>query len=92
MKHVLDGRLFGSVKFKIRVPKHLWPKSEEIVPLFLNREVPDAAVPPEMKEYLQRMGRNRTTTKKLLGALEADGILLYTLMCTPYMAQMSLDK
>ena len=44
----------------------------------VNREVLEAAVPKEMLDYLTRTGRKRTTGKKLLGALEADEILLYT--------------
>ena len=44
----------------------------------MNREVLEAAVPKEMLDYLTRTGRQRTTGKKLLGALEADEILLYT--------------
>jgi len=47
-------------------------------PIFVNREVLEAAVPKEMLDYLTRTGRQRTTGKKLLGALEADEILLYT--------------
>ena len=44
----------------------------------MNREVPEAAVPKAMMDYLTRTGRKRTTDKKLLGVLEADEILLYT--------------
>ena len=53
-------------------------KFEEMPPIFVNREVLEAAVPKEMLHYLTRTGRKRTTGKKLLGALEADEILLYT--------------
>jgi len=41
-------------------------------PIFVNREVLEAAVPKEMLDYLTRTERKRTTGKKLLGALEAD--------------------
>ena len=46
--------------------------------MFVNREVLEAVVPKEMLDYLTRTGRKRTTGKKLLGALEAAEILLYT--------------
>jgi len=47
-------------------------------PLFVNREVPEAAVPQEMLDYLRKTGRKRTAVKKLLGVFEADDILMYT--------------
>ena len=77
-KAVLSEKLFGFVKCKLTTPRHLWPKFEEMPPLFVNREVPEAAVPQEMLEYLIQTGRKRTAVKKLLGVFEADDILLYT--------------
>ena len=47
-------------------------------PIFVNRAVPEQAVPRDMLDYLDRTGRKRTAGKKLLGTLEADNILLYT--------------
>ena len=55
-------------------------------PIFVNREVLEAAVPKEMLDYLKRTGRKRTTGKKLLGALDADEILLYTPLLRWYIA------
>ena len=75
---ILKGKLFGFVKCKLATPKALWAKFEEMPPIFVNREVPEAAVSQEMMDYLTRTGRKRTSTKKLLGVLEADEILLYT--------------
>jgi len=75
---VLNGQLFGFVKCKLATPKNLWSKFEEMPPIFVNREVPEAAVPQEMMDYLNRTGRKRTAGKKLLGVFEADEILLYT--------------
>jgi len=46
-------------------------------PIFVNREVPEAAVPQAMLDYLNRTGRKRTAGTKLLGVFEADEILLY---------------
>ena len=75
---IINGKLFGFVKCKLATPKTLWTKFEEMPPIFVNREVLEAAVPKEMWDYLTRKGRKRTTGKKLLGALEADAIPLYT--------------
>jgi len=75
---IITGKLFGFVKCKLATPKTLWTKFEEMPPIFVNREVLEAAVPKEMLDYLTRTGRKRTTGKKLLGAFEADEILLYT--------------
>jgi len=77
-KAVLSGKLFGFVKCKLTTPRHLWSKFEEMPPLFVNREVPEQAVPREMLDYLDLTGRKRTAGKKLLGTLEADNVLLYT--------------
>jgi len=72
------------VKCKLATPKTLWTKFEEMPPIFVNREVLEAAVPKEMFDYLTRTGRKRTTSKKLLCALEADEIMLYTLLLRWY--------
>lgn len=44
---------------------------------FINREVPEEAVPQHMLDYLQKTLRTRVTTKKLLGALSARMMLIY---------------
>jgi len=75
---IINEKLFGFVKCKLATPKTLWAKFEEMPPIFVNREVLEAAVPKEMLDYVTRTGRKRTTGKKLLGAFEADEILLYT--------------
>ena len=50
-----------------------------MAPLFINREVLEIAVPQEMLDYLQRTVRTRVRgQRKLLGALSAKKILLYT--------------
>ena len=54
-------------------------------PLFVSREVPEAAVPQEMLDYLIQAGRKRTAVKKLLGVFEADDILLYTQLLQWYL-------
>jgi len=75
---IINGKLFRFVKCKLATPKTLLTKFEEMPPIFVNREVLEAPVPKEMLDYLTRTGRKRTTGKKLLGALEADEMLLYT--------------
>ena len=75
---ITNGKLFGFVKCKLATPRDLWAKFEEMPPIFVNREVPEAAVPRAMMDYLTITGRKRTTCKKLLGVFEADEILLYT--------------
>ena len=74
---IINGKLFGFVKCKLATPKTPWAKFEEMPPIFVNLEVVKADVPKEMSDYLTRTGRKGTTGKKLLGALEADEILLY---------------
>jgi len=49
---VLSGQLFGFVKCKLATPNHLWTKFEDMSPIFVNREVPEATVPQAMMDYL----------------------------------------
>ena len=79
-KRLVFGQWFGFAEVDIEVPRNLWHLFEEMPPLFYNKEVPEAAVPPQMLAYLQKTGRTRQTAadqKKVLGALSADKILLY---------------
>jgi len=48
---IINGKLFGFVKCKLATPKDLWAKFKEMPPIFVNREVPEAAVPKEMMDY-----------------------------------------
>ena len=69
---------FGFAKVDIEVPRELWPEFEEFPPLFVNRGVPDSAVPKHMHDYLRHSGRKRFPEQpKLLGFLSAKKILLY---------------
>jgi len=47
---ILTGKLFGFVKCKLVTPQNLWPKFEEMPPIFVNGEVPEAAVSQTMME------------------------------------------
>ena len=46
---VLRGKVFGIVKVDIEVPDDLYDKFSEMPPLFFVREIPDCAIPEEMK-------------------------------------------
>ena len=73
-----SGEWFGFVEVDIEVPEELWPEFEEFPPLFINRSVPDNAVPQHMHDYLLHSGRKRfPDQKKLLGVLSAKKIHLY---------------
>jgi len=67
-KAILKGNLFGFMKCKLATPKDLWPKFEEMPPIFVNREVPEAAVPKAMMDYLTRTGRKRILIRSCWGS------------------------
>ena len=69
---------FSFAEVDIKVPRELWPEFEEFPPLFVNRSVPNNAVPQHMHDYLQHSRRKRFPEQlKLLGVLSAKKILLY---------------
>ena len=69
---------FGFAEVEIEVPEEKWPKFEDFPPLFLNRAVPEAAIPNHMKQYLHNSGRAVIPDqRKLLGVMSASKILLY---------------
>ena len=77
---------FGFAEVDIEVPKELWPEFEEFPPLFINRGVPDSAVPQHMHDYLRQSGRKRfPEQKKLLGVMSAKKILLYAPLLAWYL-------
>ena len=47
-------------------------------PFFYNKQIPDKAVSQHMRDYYARIGRTRGDGKKLVGALSAQKLLLYT--------------
>ena len=70
---------FGFAEVDIEVPRELWPEFEEFPPIFINRSVPDSAVPQYMHDYLKNSGRKRFSEQpKLLGVMSAKKVLLYT--------------
>ena len=79
---------FGFAEVDIEVPEELWPEFEEFPPLFINRGVPDSAVPQHMHDYLQQSGRKRFPEQpKLLGVMSAKKILLYSPLLAWYLNQ-----
>ena len=64
---------FGFAEVDIEVLEELWPEFEEFPPLFINRSMPDNAVPQHMHDYLQNSGRKRFPEQpKLLGGLVSE--------------------
>ena len=77
---------FGFAEVDIEVPEELWTEFEEFPPLFINRGVPDSAVPQHMHDYLQQSGRKRFPEQsKLLGVMSAKKILLYAPLLAWYL-------
>ena len=73
-----NGTWFGFAEVDIEIPEPLRPKFEEMCPFFYNKKVPVEAVPQQMLDYLKRTWRNRGDGKKLVGALSAEKLLVYT--------------
>ncbi|XP_057317067.1 uncharacterized protein LOC130660625 [Hydractinia symbiolongicarpus] len=83
---VVDGSLFAFAQVDIKVPENLREKFSEMAPLFVVKEIPDDQIPEHMHEYLQNTGRKRVPgTRKLLGLLNAEKVLLYTTVLKWYL-------
>ena len=73
-----SGEWFGFAEVDIEVPQESWAEFEEFPPIFINRNVPDNAVPQHMHDYLQQSNRKRFPEQpKLLGVMSAKKVLLY---------------
>jgi hypothetical protein len=83
-KMIVEDTFFGFVQCKISVPEELWPKFEEMCPLFVSKPV--SIVSEGMKSYLKKTGRKQVDSVKLIGALSADKMLLYTPLIKWYLA------
>ena len=78
-RDILKGKVFGFSQADIEVPDELYDKFSEMAPLFVVQEIPDCDIPKEMKIFKEKTGRKTVKgTKKLLGAMKAKKILLYT--------------
>ena len=87
-KNVLKGKDFGSAQVDIEVPDELYDKFSEMSPLFVVQEIPDRAIPDEIKIYKENTGRKTMKrTKKFLGVMKAKKILLYTPLIEWYLQQ-----
>jgi len=79
-RRVKEGEVFGFVEVDMHVPKPLWGVFEEMCPFFYNKTIPDECVPKHMTDYLLKTGRGKRSAKdkKLVGALSAEKMLVYT--------------
>jgi len=77
MYKLKKGSWFGFAEVDVEIPGRLRPKFEEMCPFFYNKKGPGEAVPKHMANYLTRTSRNRGDGKKLVGALSAEGLLVY---------------
>ena len=76
---VVGEEFFGFAQVDIHVPKKLKEKFSEFCPLFVVKEVEDKMVPESMKKYKTDTGRSVShKSKKLLGVMETEKILLYS--------------
>ena len=79
IQNVLNGKLFGFFQVDIEVPEQLLDKFSEFSPLFILSEVPEDQIPQHMEDYKINTGRKKIkNNKKLLGAMKAEKILLYS--------------
>ena len=78
-KDVLKGKVFGFAQVDTEVPDELYDKFSEMSPLFVVQEIPNRDTLEEMKIYKKKSGRKTVKgTKKLLGVMKAEKIILYT--------------
>ena len=78
-KDILKRNVFGFAQVDIEVPDELYDKFSEIPSLFLIQEIPDCAIPKEMKIYKEKTERKTVKrTKRLPGVMKAENIHFYT--------------
>ena len=83
----MNDDLFGFLEVDIHIPQGLRGKFSEFSPLFMVSSIPEDLVPTHMREYQERMEQKAITgTKKLLGVLQAERILLYTPLLKWYLS------
>ena len=84
---VMTDDLFGFLEVDICVPGKLREKFSEFSPLLMIDSIPESLVPTQMKEYQERTDRKTFPgTKKLLGVLQAERILLNTSLLKWYLS------
>ena len=72
------GPWFAFAEVDIEIPDPLWLKFKEIPPFLFTKQTLDEPIPQPMKDYLQRTGGERGDGKKLIEALSAQKLLLYS--------------
>ena len=71
-RDILKGKVFGFARVEIEVPDELYDKFSEMPPLFVVQEIPDCAIPEEMKIYKEKTGRKTVKgDKKVTGCYES---------------------
>ena len=72
----------------IHVPDRLKKKFRELSPLFIVDTIPEELIPEHMKQYQLVTGRSQLKkTKKLLGVMKTEKILVYTPVLKWYLKQ-----
>ena len=69
IEKVKKGEWFGFAEVDIEIPPHLFSKFEEMCPFFVNKKIPEQAIPDKMFEYIKKTGRTISKAKNLVGAL-----------------------
>ena len=83
---VMNRELFGFLQVDIHIPDELIDKFSEFCPLLIVDSIPDELIPSHMREYQMRTGQKMIHgTKKLLGVMHAQKILLYSPMLKWYL-------
>ena len=75
---IKNGEWFGFVEVDISVPSELKNYFSEMCPIFKNAEIQEKDLSEHMKMYLQDNGINYKPSRKLIGSLKGEKILLYT--------------
>ena len=87
-----SGKWLGLAEVDMTIPEELKPKFEEMGSPFVNKEIPEEAMPEEMKEYLKRTGRGPSTGKKFVETLPAKKILVYAPLLKWYLRHRAVVK
>ena len=84
---VMKDELFGFCQVDIEVPDELYEKFNEFSPLFIVDTILKEQIPRHIKEYQEQTGREIIDrTKKLLGIMRAQRIMLYSPLLKWYLS------
>ena len=76
----------------LKIPEPLWSKFEEMCSFIHNKVVPAEAVPREIQDYLQRTERKSGDSKRLVGLLSAEKLLVYEPLLRWYVSHGAVEK